>query len=90
MNNQKTIKNRLSFKNIKYWRWLGFILAVIGAYILGNADVSSQWFGWVICSASCFIWIIMGIKDRDVPRTLMEVMYFIIGIRAILNWINLY
>tara|TARA_B100001989_G_C24084667_1_gene244116 strand:+ start:117 stop:389 length:273 start_codon:yes stop_codon:yes gene_type:complete len=90
MNNQKTLKKILRFKNIKYWRWLGFVLAVVGAYILGNADVSSQWFGWTICTLSCFIWIIMGIKDRDIPRTLMEVMYLIIGIRAILNWINLY
>ena len=39
MNNQKIIKNKISLKNIKYWRWLGFILAVVGAYILGNADV---------------------------------------------------
>ena len=90
MNNQRIIKNKTSFKNIKYWRWLGFILAVVGAYILGNADISSQWFGWTVCSVSCFIWIIMGIKDGDTPRTLMEIMYFIIGIRAILNWTNLY
>ena len=72
MNNLKNIKNKISLKNIKYWRWLGFILAVVGAYILGNADVLSQWLGWTICSVSCFIWIIMGIKDRDIPRTLME------------------
>ena len=88
MNNLKNIKNKISFKNIKYWRWLGFILAVVGAYILGNADVLSQWLGWTICSVSCFICIIMGIKDRDVPRTLMEIMYFIIGIRAIINWVR--
>ena len=88
MNNLKNIKNKISLKNIKYWRWLGFILAVVGAYILGNADVLSQWLGWTICSASCFIWIIMGIKDRDIPRTLMEIMYFIIGIRAIINWVK--
>ena len=43
MNNLKIIKNKISLKNIKYWRWLGFILAVVGAYILGNADVLSQW-----------------------------------------------
>tara|TARA_B100000575_G_scaffold242287_1_gene205604 strand:+ start:157 stop:411 length:255 start_codon:yes stop_codon:yes gene_type:complete len=78
----------LNLKNIKYWRWLGFALAVIGAYILGDAKVYSQWLGWTICTVSCFIWIIMGIKDRDIPRTLMEVMYFVIGIRAIINWIN--
>ena len=82
MNNLKNIKNKISSKNIKYWRWLGFILAVVGAYILGNADVLSQWLGWTICSVSCFIWI-TGIKDRDIPRTLMEIMYFIIGIREL-------
>ena len=50
------------------WRWLGFTLAVIGAYILGNARVQSQWLGWtvkIVCTVSCFIWIIMGIKDKD-------------------------
>ena len=30
----------------------------------------------------------MGIKDKDIPRTLMEIMYFVIGIRAIINWVN--
>ena len=82
------IKDKINFKDTKFWRWFGFILAVIGAYILGNAEVLSQWLGWSICSASCLIWIFMGIKDRDLPRTLMEIMYFIIGIRAILNWLN--
>ena len=30
------------------------------------------------------------LKDRDIPRTLMEIMYFIIGIRAIINWVRFY
>ena len=75
-------------KQIDYWRWLGFILAVIGAYILGNAQVLSQWLGRALCTLSCLIWVIMGIKDKDTPRTLMEIMYFIIGIRAVINWLN--
>ena len=75
--------------NIDAWRWVGFSLAVIGAFILGNAEVHSQWLGWSVCTVSCFIWIIMGIKDKDLPRTLMEIMYFIIGARAIFNWLNL-
>tara|TARA_B100000886_G_C20347600_1_gene459388 strand:+ start:266 stop:523 length:258 start_codon:yes stop_codon:yes gene_type:complete len=79
-------KKKLESKKIQYWRWFGFILAVIGAYILGNAEVHSQWIGWTICSLSCLIWIIMGFIDRDIPRTLMEIMYFLIGIRAIINW----
>lgn len=87
----KILRNKRKFKKnkkIDYWRWSGFFLAVIGAFILGNANVYSQWVGWTLCTLSCFIWIIMGIKDKDVPRTLMEVMYFIIGLRAIANWLS--
>tara|TARA_B100001093_G_C26375672_1_gene820683 strand:- start:376 stop:615 length:240 start_codon:yes stop_codon:yes gene_type:complete len=69
------------------WRWFGFILALIGAYILGDAEISSQWLGWTICCLSCIIWIVMGIKDKDLPRTLMEIMYLILGIRAIYYWL---
>ena len=86
----------INLKKSNHWRWFGFILAVIGAYILGNAQVQSQWIGWTICSISCLIWIFMGVKDRDIPRTLMEIMYLIIGIRsdyqldkALLNLINI-
>ncbi len=75
-------------QKLNMWRWFGFTLAVLGAYILGNAEIESQWLGWTICTISCFIWIIMGIKDKDIPRTLMEIMYFVIGIRAIINWID--
>ena len=76
------------YRSLASLRWIGFALAVLGAYILGNAVIESQWLGWAICSLSCLIWILMGIKDRDTPRTLMEIMYFIIGIRAIVNWLN--
>ena len=86
MRNKENLKKNYS---IDVWRWLGFTLAVIGAYILGNAEVESQWLGWSVCTVSCFIWIIMGIQDKDIPRTLMEIMYFIIGARAIINWLNL-
>ena len=76
------------YKNIDGMRWLGFILAMIGAFVLSNANPDTQWVGWGIATISCSIWIYMGIKDRDIPRTLMEVMYFIIGIRAIINWVR--
>ena len=84
----KKNKNKIIEYKVDSWRWLGFSLAVIGAFILGNAEIKSQWLGWTICTISCFIWIIMGIKDRDIPRTLMEIMYFVIGVRAIVNWIS--
>ena len=76
------------YQKIDGWRWLGFLLAMIGACILSNADVSTQWLGWGIASLSCSIWICMGIKDRDIPRTLMEFMYLILALRAIWNWLT--
>tara|TARA_B100001564_G_C20537997_1_gene622983 strand:+ start:336 stop:617 length:282 start_codon:yes stop_codon:yes gene_type:complete len=85
---KRKVNMNIETKNNDYWRWIGFLLAVFGAYVLGNAEVNSQWLGWSICTVSCLIWIFMGIKDRDIPRTLMEIMYFIIGLRAIVNWLN--
>ncbi len=85
---KRKVNMNIETENNDYWRWLGFLLAVFGAYVLGNAEVNSQWLGWSICTVSCLIWIFMGIKDRDIPRTLMEIMYFIIGLRAIVNWLN--
>ena len=29
----------------------------------------------------------MGIKDKDIPRALMELMYLLLAIRAIWNWL---
>ena len=86
-NNSGFLLYKRLLKRTKIYKTV-FILAVIGAYILGNAQVLSQWLGWLLCTLSCLIWIIMGIKDKDIPRTLMEIMYFIIGIRAVINWLN--
>ena len=76
------------YQKIDGWRWLGFLLAMIGAFILSNADVSTQLLVWGIASLSCSIWICMGIKDRDIPRTLMEFMYLLLALRAIWNWLT--
>ena len=75
------------YKNIDGMRWLGFILAFIGAFVLSNAAPDTQWVGWGIATISCSIWIYMGIKDRDTPRALMELMYLLLALRAIYNWI---
>ena len=56
-----------------------FFFTVTGAYILKCRNFI-QWIGWSVCSVSCLIWIFMGLKDRDLPRTLMELMYFIIAL----------
>ena len=75
------------YKDIDGWRWIGFILAIVAAFILSNADVETQWLGWTIASVSCTIWIYMAVKDGDTPRGLMELMYLLLGLRAIWNWV---
>ena len=75
------------YQKIDCWRWLGFVCAMISAFILSNADVNTQWLGWGIATLSCSIWIYMGIKDKDIPRALMELMYLLLAIRAIWNWL---
>ena len=49
------------YKRIDGWRWLGFLLAMIGAFILSNADVHTQWMGWGVATLSCSILIYMGL-----------------------------
>ena len=75
------------YHKIDGWRWLGFVLAMVGAFILSGGDPDVQWMGWLIACFSCAIWIYMGIKDRDVPRALMELFYLLLAIRGIYNWI---
>ena len=70
----------------KYFRWAGFVLAIIGAYILSNADPDTQWLGWAISVSSCTIWAVAGWKDKDFPRMLMELMYLTLAIRGVVNW----
>ena len=75
------------YQKIDGWRWLGFVCAMISAFILSNAYVNTQWLGGGIATLSCSIWIYMGIKDKDIPRALMELMYLLLAIRAIWNWL---
>ena len=76
------------YKDIDGWRWLGFLLAMVGAFLLSGGDPNIQWMGWAVAIFSCSIWIYMGIKDKDTPRALMELMYMLLAIRGIWNWLH--
>lgn len=76
------------YREIDGWRWIGFVLAMIGAFILSGGDPDVQWMGWVVALFSCSIWIYMGIKDKDTPRALMEAMYMLLALRGIWNWVT--
>mgnify|MGYP000330198423 FL=1 len=75
------------YQNINGWRWLGFILAMISAFLLSGGNPSVQWMGWAVATVSCSMWIYFGVKDGDTPRALMEGMYLLLALRAIYNWL---
>ena len=75
------------YKDIDGWRWLGFIIAMIAAFILSDAKPETQWIGWAIACISCGMWIWFAFKDKDTPRALMELMYLMLSLRAIYNWV---
>ena len=75
------------YKDIDGWRWTGFFIAIVAALILSDANVETQWIGWALGCVSCLMWVYFGWKDGDIPRTLMELMYLTLSIRAVYNWI---
>jgi hypothetical protein len=77
------------YKNINGWRWLGFFIAMASVSILSSANISTQWVGWSLSVIACVMWVYFGLKDKDWPRALMELMYLILSMRAVYNWINL-
>mgnify|MGYP001196345326 FL=1 len=75
------------YKNINGWRWLGFFIAMASVSILSSANISTQWVGWSLSVMACVMWVYFGLKDKDWPRALMELMYLILSMRAVYNWL---
>ena len=75
------------YKDINGARWLGFGIAMASVYILSSANISTQWVGWSLSVVACIMWVYFGYKDRDWPRTLMELMYMVLSMRAVYNWL---
>ena len=75
------------YKDINGARWIGFGLAMLSVFILSSANISTQWVGWAIACVSCGMWIRFAIKDKDIPRALMEGMYLLLSLRAVWNWL---
>ena len=86
----KLLKNNMKiryYKDINGARWIGFGLAMASVFILASANISTQWVGWTFSVIACIMWVYFGYKDRDWPRTLMELMYLIFSMRAVYNWL---
>ena len=68
-------------------RWLGLAVAISSVYILSDANVNTQWIGWFSSIIACMMWVWFGYRDKDYPRALMELMYLILSMRAMYNWL---
>jgi drug/metabolite transporter (DMT)-like permease len=75
------------YQKLDKGRWIGFIIAIIAAYILSDADVTTQALGWGLACVSCSMWVYFAVKDKDIPRAMMELMYMLLAMRAVYNWV---
>ena len=78
-------KRFLTIKNKD--RWLGLAIAVSSVYILSEANIAIQWIGWLLSVIACVMWVYFGYRDKDYPRALMELMYLLLSMRAMYNWL---
>jgi len=77
------------YKDLNKGRWIGFLVAILSAYILSSAVIATQWVGWTFSVIACIMWVYFGLKDKDWPRALMELMYLILSMRATYNWLGI-
>ena len=68
-------------------RWIGLAIAVSSVFILSEANIDTQWIGWLLSIVACIMWVYWGYKDKDYPRALMEWMYLLLSMRAMYNWL---
>ena len=92
MNERNPSMKSIILFELTNFRWLGFFLAMLGVYLLSDGDYFGnpmvQAIGWGSACLSALFWVIMGVRDKDIPRTLMELVYMILALRAIINWVG--
>ena len=80
------------YKELSNYRWIGFFVAMISIYILSDGDFFGdpimQSLGWGSACFSTGFWVFIAMRDKDIPRSLMELVHFVLSIRAIINWIG--
>ena len=83
---------KIRYYHVAKNRWWGFAIAMASIFILSDArwfyNSIAQMIGWGLASISCGFWVYIGMKDKDIPRTLMELVYFILAVRAVFNWLQ--
>jgi len=69
------------------FRWAALILVLIATLLLTSGDVNLQWIGWVVGAVASGAWAYFARLDRDIPRMLMELFYFVVSLWGVYNWI---
>ena len=67
-------------------RWIALILCLIGTWLLTNTNISLFSVGWTLSGLSTVMWCYIGIRDKDLPRALMEMFFVILCIRGVINF----
>ena len=67
-------------------RWFAFALTLFGTWLLTSTNISFFSLGWGISAIATAMWFYFGLKDRDMPRALMELFFVILCIRGVINF----
>ena len=67
-------------------RWIALALCLLGTWLLTNKDIEYFSLGWAISGLSTVMWCYFGIRDKDLPRALMELFFVILCIRGVINF----
>ena len=67
-------------------RWIALALCLLGTWLLTNKDIEYFSLGWAISGISTLMWCWFGIRDKDLPRALMEFFFVILCIRGVINF----
>ena len=67
-------------------RWFALILCLAGTWLLTNTNISLFSVGWTLSGLSTVMWCYFGIRDKDLPRALMEMFFVILCIRGVINF----
>ena len=67
-------------------RWIALALCLLGTWILTNTNIRLFSIGWAISGVSTLMWCWYGIRDKDLPRALMELFFVILCIRGVINF----
>ena len=62
---------------------LGWFLLSLNCWAVKPPAVA----GWFLSIIACMMWVWFGWRDKDYPRALMELMYLILSMRAMYNWL---